>query len=269
MKPQKVRSKVFKTPLDRVMLTFATALALIMLVTTGADIQADNALTAIFSFVSGLFFLAIVWTVVLGRFAALKYEANKAAFEKVKPVMDNLIEAAKEMLEIAKMDVKRIHEETEADKTVEADKHELDDHEQAMSKLVMKLAYEVLEGEPRIPTDDEIKRIEQRFTEVTGDHAVKITNEGHGLACEFMRIGGGIPVTRSVDGLEAKPVATHTAPDAPKRSKSQQRRINSQKGLGALTDDEVKAAKNEKRRAARAAKAAADMTLKQKIAAEK
>jgi hypothetical protein len=79
--------------------------------------------------------------------------------------------------------------------------------------------------------------------------------------------------TKPVDGLAPHrvPVVSEDAPKPP--TKSQQRRINVQKGHGAFTDDELREQRNEKRRAARAAKAAEpdaiQPTLKEKIAAEK
>lgn len=259
---------MFKTPMDKVLIVFTVVLAIFMAFSAGVNTQAGQWLNAISASISGLFFVGIVWAVVAGRISSLIDEARRAAFKEVEPALDRMVEAAQGMLKAA----------TEA---AVVEDNGLDEHEKHLTRVLMETTKHVLNGEHRAPTAEEVLEIQRLFTEVVGDHAVRLTLEDHGIAAEFMRVGGKIPVER-VEGDEPRPVATHATSEAKPLTKSQQRRLNAQKGLGALTDDEVREAKNEKRRAARAAKVAGSVqvtrdpettnevesTLKEKIAAK-
>lgn len=257
---------MFKTAMDKVLIGFTVVLAIFMAFSTGVNTQAGQWLNALSAGISGAFFIAIVWAVVAGRIASLKAEVRHKMFKEIEPMIDGLVKAAADIVETAKANEAKPVDATEAE------------HERALTDALMHAVKDVL-GEPREIAKADIPAIQKRFTEITGDHHVKIELEEDGMAAEFLRIGARIPVGR-VEGEDPQPVATHTAPDAAPLSKSQQRRINSQKGLGALTDAEVKEARNEKRRAARAAKKAGSVqvtnnpnttnevepTLKEKIA---
>lgn len=121
------------------------------------------------------------------------------------------------------------------------------------------------------PPVQEFARIEAAFHENT-DRYVKLSDEGNHIGAMFK--SGPFPETENTSTWESKPGRSVRHAEAADRgnearaaivptkppTKSQQRRINAKKGLGPITDDEVREQRNAKRRATREAKKATTQT---------
>lgn len=185
--------------------------------------------------------ISVFW---LGMLIIMHFDAiNDAKFEAEMRELERFSRILKEIAGMAENAKKAANEAKAA-----ADGRHLEETLEAIIK-------DVSGGEPRPLTPEDVAKIEQAFHENT-DHYVKLT-----------LFPGGMNVQIRTEPIATEPadlapgVATTAAAPKP-LTKSQQRRINAQKGHGPITDDELKAKRLEARRMKRAAKKpAADKPL--------
>lgn len=141
-------------------------------------------------------------------------------------------------------------------------------HQDELTEILMAIIDDVTGGN-RPPTADEIPKVEAAFHESTDDHYVKLTLVEGGMEVEISRQPFDVPGRSAAHdaarerGEKARTkinVVDGDAPEVKPPTKSQQRRANVKKGLGPLTDEEVREQRNAARRAKRAANKAAATT---------
>lgn len=239
--------------LDKLTLGFVTVMSVIMLLSLGADLRDHDYFQIATTGTSILFFLGLGALVINLRWRELKDRVIAAQRdvenERRLREMDMNRSAATKVAEVTVPELPFPAELRQfIDEVVMPDIKEMTERKQnndMLRAIIMDTG-----GFPL--TEDRIPAVEAAFHE-NADEYVKITleDEGKSLNAEFSKT----PIEATPIKDLAPGVATTEATKKP-LTKSQQRRINTQKGLGALTDDEVREAKNEKRRAARAAKKA-------------
>lgn len=218
--------------------TLAVILVFYSLVLGGFDLGKHNYQVAVPNLIVGFF-----WFVVLGILAhAQKQEAR--------------LDAEMEYLEKTGEMLKALTQSEESR------------HAESLTNRFTECVKEVTGG-GRAPTLEEQALIASNFHDKT-DHYARFSGEQTGeygdVEISSVPFEDEVPAgaERHVESPEAFvsnrrviPVIDGDKPAPKPPTKAQQRRANTKKGLGPLTDDEVREAKNAKRREARAAKKAA------------
>lgn len=243
----KVRTKF--NSIDGLLLIFAVVMSALMFFGAGVETQSRNAWGATIGVINGIFFLALTALVVYERIKNLKNEVEALRRDatprngvavpehpfpsELKKVLADLGPVLKETLDEAK---------------------ELQQDQDTLVAILKDMGLKKYDTPTREQLDEATKRFNSetdRYVQFTGPEA-----DGR-YAVEF----SAEPFPS--DSLTAAQTASSGDTDAqPKKplTKSQQRRINAQKGHGPITDDELRAKRNEARRAKRAAKKAAEST---------
>lgn len=143
-----------------------------------------------------------------------------------------------------------------------AEKSELSQRDEELAELAHAIYKDVTNGGGRKPTAAEIARIEQAFHDQSDGMYLKCHVEADGMGMEI----SSDPIEHVPGRSEAHEAArkrgnaARAKSDAKPLTKSQQRRINAQKGYGPITDEELREKRNAERRAKRAAKKAETTT---------
>lgn len=228
--------------MDKLMLGFATVMAAMLLFSSGASLSDKNWFTLVYGGLASLLFIGIIIVVVRERYQTLKDKLT-AAQRDIESMKQNRV--AREVEVPARPLPPAVAGALDAVKKALAEKHK---HDFEMLQAIYKDVVGGF-GPEFVATPEQVKKIEAAFHENTD---------------KYLHIDG-IDERGVTFQTSDKPIETTTAqPDAPKAaeaadtpkklSKSQQRRVNASKGHGPITDDELRAKRNEARRAKRAAK---------------
>jgi hypothetical protein len=236
--------------MDKLMLAFATIMGLTLMFASGASLDEKNWFTLVYGGLASLLFIGIVIVVVRERTQTLK----------------DKLTAAERDLEMARNR-----------KEVEVPAHPLPPQAGAAIDRVAKMLAE--------KHSQDFEMLQAIYKDVVGgfgpnfvatpEQVAKIEAAFHDNTDKYLHIDGidesGVTFQTSDKPIETVPgrsdaheaarlrgnAASAAEPTKP-LTKSQQRRINASKGHGPITDDELKAKRNEARRAKRAAKKPAD-----------
>lgn len=189
--------------------------------------------------------ISVFW---LGMLIIMHFDAiNDAKFDAEMRELERFTKILKELADMSDR-AKKASDEAVKEATKKQDEEHLHD-------VLMAIIKDVMGDEPRALTPEDVAKIEAAFHENT-DHYVKINAQLGGMHIHM----SNKPIATEPADL-APGVATTAAAPKP-LTKSQQKRINAQKGHGPITDDELKAKRLEARRMKRAAKKpAADKPL--------
>lgn len=214
------------------------------LIIGGFDLGHHNYQEAVPNLVVAAFWILFLVIIAIEAVHDASFKAEMKFLEKTSAMLKGLAEA--EEAKQAKHEA--LHAEIE---------HDID--------LAGAIAQDIMKGEKREVTPEETARIEQAFHDQSDGKFLKIHNSSdEGMEMEisaepFEQVPGRSDAHEAArvrgDEARAKQIPVTDGEAAPKPlTKSQQRRINNQKGFGPITDDEVRDQKNAKRRAARLAK---------------
>lgn len=240
--------------MDKLMLMFPIALSIAFWVRTGADFQKHWYSQGIIDGMLALFLISLAIMVIGRHVAELK---NRIAAER-RSAETQAAMNARNMAGAAPVQPKMP-----------------EGLEQLLDKVIAPLAKRAEEGEEirdlirangDFPlTQGRVATVEAAYHDKTGKYIkIELSEDGSTFTSErsdepFEHVPGRSPAHEAarVRGDKARttkiPVVDGDEPAKP-LTKSQQRRINNQKGFGPITDDEVREMKNQKRREARAAK---------------
>lgn len=234
-----------KDSLDKLLLFFVVAMSCIMLFAMGTDVHERNWTGLATGAVTVAFFIAFGVLIVWQRMHELKQKIE--ARDRDLEMLRNNTTAPPN--EVATPSYKLLPEIEELlNKVVKPAIRETveNEHDREMLQAVLTDMGYI----DKRPDDSVLPRIAAAFHENT-DRYVRLVPQADG------KIGIDFSAEPFVEDAGQPETVTTTTTASKPLTKSQQRRINAQKGLGALTDEEVHAARLEKRRQARAAKKAA------------
>ena len=232
--------------LDKTMVGFATVMALMIAFGAGVNLNEKNWFSMATGIVTALFFVGILFAVLAQRFRSLKdqVEAERRTADSLRangvaaaPAAPQMPQALKELLDDVVLPAMK-----------EAKEH-AHDHDM-LQAILNDMGYKDTK-----PEDDKLPAIEAAFHENT-DRYVQLTPDGDKIAVEFSNQPFVPGRSDAHEAARLRGDAARAAEPTKPLTKSQQRRINAQKGYGAITDDELREQRNEARRAKRAAKKA-------------
>lgn len=234
-----------KTMYDKVVLVFGTLFVVLMAVGGGIHLQKNEGFDLVVDLVGAGLWAGIIFATIYQKFDALKRQLviakHDSAMEAIETMQRTIKEAAG-MRAAADAQVAADKQATMA--AAEPAKNPTQVQAQTDLNLLLSLFRNAGHVKPDTVTAEMLPQFAETFHAATGRYA-KLERQTDGLKVELSTA----PFAES-DAPE-QPAAAQAPEPAKTLSKSEQRRLNSQKGRGAITDEEFKAQVAAKRKAAR------------------
>lgn len=244
-----------KNHFDKLIVVFGVLFTGVTLMSVGAKTVEKNPDVAniAIGLLTALFWLGIVALTLWSRFATLKdkLEAERRDNQALRSNGQNTVAAAPPMPgPTMPPELKKVLDDIVS--PIMDDLKEMKHDHDMLQAIFDDMGYH-----DEKPADDKLPEIEAAFHENT-DRYVRLTPdpEDGKIAVEFSDKPFVPGRSDAHEAARLRGDASRAADATKPLTKSQQRRINAKKGLGALTDDEVREKKNAERRAKRAAKKA-------------